>query len=129
MSITDSDSDHYIIYDYDAWLKEQWALDRERCAREERAYKEAVARQLRVKSAALASNPNYVFNQEFDKELQDLGAMVQQLSIIENKDIEVTKIIEKNRRIAKARAADEAGLNMAKKVFGDPDYEISPIVT
>jgi hypothetical protein len=63
---------YLMLCDYDYELRKRWALERQREAA-------AHARRLKIQSAALASNPYYAFNRDFDKKLQDLGAMAKEL--------------------------------------------------
>ena len=55
-----------MAYDYDYWLKKQWALEESR-------------EQLRAYNASRSLRPSYVFNQDIDKRIDSLSDKTREL--------------------------------------------------
>jgi hypothetical protein len=121
-AITNDDIDTFTIYDYDFELKEKWAAE----AAEERR---KAARLKTLNASTLGRNPAYVHNASIDERLNQIGQAAKNLiSQIDNKEIEIKKIAEKNRRLAKQQKLTNAALNLADMMFGqEKGHTVKPL--
>jgi hypothetical protein len=84
-------SDIDLIYDYDDWLKEQWALE----AAQEKVKE---ANRIRTINAALTVS-GYAHDRSIDRQLQQIGNVATQLTkLIDNRNAELSRITKANRQ-------------------------------
>jgi hypothetical protein len=84
-----------IIYDYNYWLKRQWALE------DQKANIAKAKEQLRAYSASRQLNPSYVFNQDIDRRLDELAVKTKELDSYVSKRMKEIRAHSASRTLTK----------------------------